>query len=87
MFAVSAQGTHNRETPARTAAPAARSLLSCALWRGMGRLWRGMGGTLPLSQCPRAVAVHAQPHDERRSPLLPPPSGLLPPLRTPKEPC
>ena len=22
---------------------AARSLLSCALWRGMGRLWRGMG--------------------------------------------
>ncbi len=21
-----------------------RSLLSCALWRGMGRLWRGMGG-------------------------------------------
>ena len=26
---------------------AARSLLSCALWRGMGRLWRGMGGRLP----------------------------------------
>ena len=23
---------------------AARSLLSCVLWRGMGRLWRGMGG-------------------------------------------
>ena len=23
---------------------AARSLLSCALWRGTGRLWRGMGG-------------------------------------------
>ena len=23
---------------------AARSLLSCALWRGMGRLWRGMSG-------------------------------------------
>ncbi len=23
---------------------AARSLLSCALWRGMARLWRGMGG-------------------------------------------
>ena len=34
---------------ARTAAPcrAARSLLSCALWRGMGRLWRGMGGGSP----------------------------------------
>ena len=26
---------------------AARSLLSCALWRGMGRLWRGMGGSRP----------------------------------------
>ena len=26
---------------------AARSLLSCALWRGMGRLWRGMGGHRP----------------------------------------
>ena len=29
--------------PPGTAAPA-RSLLSCALWCGMGRLWRGMGG-------------------------------------------
>ena len=35
------------ETPARTAAHAARSLLSCALWRGMGRLWCGMGGPRP----------------------------------------
>ena len=35
------------ETPARTAANAARSLLSCALWRSMGRLWRGMGGRRP----------------------------------------
>ncbi len=26
---------------------AARSLLSCVLWRGMGRLWRGMGGGRP----------------------------------------
>ena len=26
---------------------AARSLLSCALWGGMGRLWRGMGGGRP----------------------------------------
>ena len=42
------------KTAAWTAAPAARSLLSCALWRGMGRLWRGMGGILPLSQCPRS---------------------------------
>ena len=35
---------------------AARSLLSCALWRGMARLWRGMGGMgrpEPLSaHCP-----------------------------------
>ena len=28
---------------------AARSLLSCALWRGMGGLWRGMGRPEPLS--------------------------------------
>ncbi len=28
---------------------AARSLPSCALWRGMGRLWRGMGRPEPLS--------------------------------------
>ena len=33
---------------ARTAVPAARSLLSCALWGGMGRLWRGMGGILRI---------------------------------------
>ena len=31
------------------------SLLSCALWRGMGRLWRGMGGILSPSRRPRAV--------------------------------
>ena len=29
----------------------ARSLLSCALWRGMGRLWRGMGGMGDPSRC------------------------------------
>ena len=34
------------ETPV-TAFLAARPLLSCALWRGMGRLWRGMGGRRP----------------------------------------
>ena len=33
-------------------AHAARSLLSCALWSGTGRLWRGMGGILPLSSVP-----------------------------------
>ena len=42
-------GTKTQSEPAE---PAARSLLSCALWVGMGRLWRGMGGILspePLS--------------------------------------
>ena len=37
---------------ARTAAHAARSLLSCALWCGMARLWRGMGGILPPAPAP-----------------------------------
>ena len=39
------------ETAAWTAVHAARSLLSCALWRGMGRLWRGMGGMGDPSRC------------------------------------
>ena len=43
------------ETPARTTAHVARSLLSCALWSGMGRLWRGMGALWSPSRCPRAV--------------------------------
>ncbi len=47
VFAVDTQGTHNRNPPPGTAAHAARSPLSCALWRGMGRLWRGMGGRRP----------------------------------------
>ena len=41
-------GTKNPSAPVGDAPAgdgrAARSLLSCALWRGMGRLWRGMGG-------------------------------------------
>ena len=44
-------GTRNPSTPVGDApggdGRAARSLLSCALWRGMGRLWRGMGGHRP----------------------------------------
>ena len=75
------------ETPARTAAHAARSLLSCALWRGMGRLWRGMGGILSPNRRPRAVRCEIPamctksrfPRKMRevlRSPLLPSPSGL-----------
>ena len=42
------QGTKTPSTPAGDKSggdrKAARSLLSCALWRGMGRLRRGMGG-------------------------------------------
>ena len=34
-------------TPLGKGPRAVRSLLSCALWRGMGRLWRGMGGRRP----------------------------------------
>ncbi len=33
--------------PSSASAHAARSLLSCALWSGTGRLWRGMGGRRP----------------------------------------
>ena len=38
---------------------AARSLLSCALWRGMGRLWRGMGGM----GRPEPLSAH-RPHQQ-----------------------
>ncbi len=48
---------------------AARSLLSCALWRGMGRLWRGMGGMgrpEPLSaHRPRQQHDHSGFHETR----------------------
>ncbi len=37
---------------------AARSLLSCALWRGMGRLWRGMGGRRPPHRQHRLSGFH-----------------------------
>ena len=33
--------------PSSASTHAARSLLSCALWSGTGRLWRGMGGRRP----------------------------------------
>ena len=39
---------------------AARSLLSCALWRGMGRLWRGMGGM----GRPELLSAH-RPHQQQ----------------------
>ena len=44
-------GTKTSSTPVGDASGgdtrAARSLLSCALWCGIGRLWRGMGGRRP----------------------------------------
>ena len=50
---------------------AARSLLSCALWRGMGRLWRGMGGMgrpAPLSaHRPRQQQGHSGFHETRNT--------------------
>ena len=45
--------------PPGTAAPA-RLLLSCALWRGMGRLWRGMGGMAH----PEPLSAH-RPHRQQ----------------------
>ncbi len=39
---------------------AARSLLSCVLWRGMGRLWRGMGGM----GRPEPLSAH-RPHQQQ----------------------
>ena len=39
---------------------AARSLLSCALWRCMGRLWRGMGGM----GRPEPLSAH-RPHQQQ----------------------
>ncbi len=41
---------------------AARSLLSCALWCGMGRLWRGMGGRRPPLRQQGLLGFH-QPRD------------------------
>ena len=41
---------------------AARSLLSCELWLGMGRLWRGMGGMgRPVRTSNRAFRVFTKP--------------------------
>ena len=60
------------ETSVRTAAHAARSLLSCALWRGMGRLWRGMGGRRPPHRQHGLLGFH-QPRDTQHG--FPCPSG------------
>ena len=88
QITVGAQGPrHPKPLAARTAAPAARSLLSCALWRGMGRLWRGMGGILPLSRCPRSrppFTLGLTASAARRA--VPVALGLLPLRRTQNEP-
>ena len=42
---------------------AARSLLSCALWSGMGRLWRGMGGMGGMGR-PEQLSAH-HPHQQQ----------------------
>ena len=64
---------------------AARSLLPCSRLRGIARYCAAK------KYCPGASvrapsAVLGGPHDERRSPQLRSPSGLLPLRRTPKEP-
>ena len=46
------------ETAAWNAVHATRSLLSCALWRSMGRLWRGMGGMGGMGDPSRCFPVH-----------------------------
>ena len=59
---------------------AARSLLSCELWLGMGRLWRGMGGMgrpEPLSaHRPRQQQGPSGFHETRDTSLLGAPRGV-----------
>ena len=58
------QGTGTSSTPVGDVPSgdkrATRSLLSCALWRGMGRLWRGMGGM----GRPELLSAH-RPHQQQ----------------------
>ena len=68
-------GTKNTSAPAGNKSGgdgrAARSLLSCALWHGMGRLWRGMGGMgrpEPLSaHRPHRQQGHSGFHETRNT--------------------
>ena len=50
-----AQESHNRKPPPGTYVPAARLLLSCALWRLGERLGSGWSGMEHLSRLPRSV--------------------------------
>ena len=71
-------GTKTSSTPVGDASggdnKAARSLLSCSSWRGMGRLWRGMGGMgrpEPLSaHRPRRQQGHSGFHETRNTAFL-----------------
>ena len=54
-------------TPLGKGPRAVRSLLSCALWRGIGRLWRGMGGGRPPRRQHGLLGFH-QPRPERKLP-------------------
>ncbi len=45
-------------TPLGKGPRAVRSLLSCALWRSIGRLWRGMGGRRPPRRQHGRLAFH-----------------------------
>ena len=63
------QGEH---PPGKGSARRFRSLLSCALWRGIGRLWRGMGGRRPPRRQHGMLGFH-QPRDTQH--VFPLPSG------------
>ena len=52
-------------TPLGKGSHAARSLLSCTLWSGIGRLWRGMGGGRPPRRQHGLLGFH-QPRDTQR---------------------
>ena len=47
-------------TPLGKGPRAVRSLLSCALWRGIGRQWRGMGGRRPPRRQHGRLGFHQQ---------------------------
>ena len=49
---------------------AARSLLSCAMWRGMGRLWRGMGGRRPSLRQHGLLGFHESRNTNHETRLL-----------------
>ena len=90
-FAVCAKGTHNKKTPPGPLRPPPSH---CFPVHGCSAF---LGILFPLSKCSSAVSreipgfcaesrVCGRPHDERREPQLPSPSGLLPLRLTQNEP-